>query len=64
MRLPRSPLSSDNGGPWLAPDHAFFEQAVVQGEIGNHFLERRRLGAQLLHLRCPIVGKTIHWIVF
>ncbi len=43
----------DEGGdlPLQIPDHAFFEQAIFQGQVGNDFLERGRLRAQFLDLR-------------
>jgi hypothetical protein len=33
-----------------SPGQAFFEQTVLQREIGYRLLQRRRLGAQLLRL--------------
>ena len=32
------------------PDHAFFEQTVFQGQVGDDLLERRRFRAELLDL--------------
>jgi hypothetical protein len=34
------------------PDHAFFEQAVLQGQVGNRLLQRRQLATQILDLVC------------
>jgi hypothetical protein len=31
-------------------DHTFFEQAVLEGEIGDDLLQRLRLAAEILHL--------------
>jgi hypothetical protein len=31
-------------------DHAFFEQAVLEGEIGDDLLQRLRLAAEIVHL--------------
>ena len=33
-----------------SPGHAFFEQPVLEREIGHRLLQGRRLGTQLLHL--------------
>src|SRR6056297_2749580 len=32
------------------PEHAFFKQPVLEGEVGNRLLKSRSLGTQLLHL--------------
>ena len=39
---------ADDGSP---PDHAFFEQAVFEGQVGHDLLQRGRLGPELLDLR-------------
>jgi hypothetical protein len=38
--MPRPPI----------PVHAFFEQAVLEGEVGHDLLQRRGLPAEILHL--------------
>jgi len=38
--MPRSPI----------PDHAFFEQAVLKGQVGHNLLQGDGLPAQILHL--------------
>jgi hypothetical protein len=32
------------------PDHAFFEQSVFEGEIGDDLLQRLRFAAEIRHL--------------
>src|SRR6516162_2094901 len=32
------------------PDHAFFEQSVFEGEVGDDLLQGLRLSAEILHL--------------
>ena len=46
------------------PDHAFFEQPVLQHLLGQRLLEVARLGTQRLHLiagglACGIPGQTL-----
>jgi len=42
-------LSSDHGGKWLAPDHAFFQNAVLKGQVRHNLLEIAHLTLQACH---------------
>jgi hypothetical protein len=44
--------------PQATPDHAFFEQTVLEGQIGDGLLEGGRLDPKIFHLgaRCLACG--------
>ncbi len=50
--------------PAPSPGHVFFEQAVLEGEVGHNLLEGQRLRAQVLDLATAIGGKTVPRTVF